>query len=86
MSFSVSYIGKPDAIKKKLVEESARLTGQSKVEFDAVKPSLDTILDQNVANGVVRLDANGHATFDKDVKKFGSCSVTVSSLGSQLAE
>lgn len=85
MSFSVTCIGKPDAIKRKLVEESARLTGQSKTEFDALKPALDTILDQQVGNGVVRLDANGHATFTDGVKTYGNCNVDVKSLG-QIAE
>lgn len=85
MSFSVSIIGMPEAIKRKLVEESERLTGQSKVEFDAVKPALDTILDQQVNNGVVHLSANGHATFTEGEKIYGSCGVEVKTLG-QLAE
>jgi hypothetical protein len=85
MSFSVTFIGKPDAIKRKLAEESERLTGQSKQEFDAVKPALETVLDQNVGNNVLRLDANGHASFNGDTKAYGQCSVSVSVLG-QLAE
>jgi fructose-1-phosphate kinase PfkB-like protein len=86
MSFSVSFIGKPDAIKRKLAETSACLTHQSKTEFDALKPALDTILDQQVGNGVVSLNANGHATFDAGgVKTYGNCSVDVKTLG-QIAE
>lgn len=90
MSFSVSFIGKPEAIKRKLVEESERLTGPSKEEFDAVKPALETILDQQVNNGVIHLTANGYATFNKidgypPDKTYGSCSVEVKTLG-QLAE
>ena len=85
MSFSVTFVGKPDAIKRKLAEESARLTDQSKAEFDAVKPALDTILDQQVGNGAVHLSANGHASFTNGVKTRGSCSVTVSTLG-EIAE
>lgn len=89
MSFSVSLIGKPEAIKRKLVEESGRLTGQSKVEFDVVKPALDILLDQQVNNGCIQLNANGHATFiDADTKAektYGNCSVEVKCLG-QIAE
>jgi hypothetical protein len=85
MSFSVTFIGKPDAIKRKLAEESARFTDQSKIEFDALKPALDTILDQQVSNGVVHLTASGHATFKDGVKTYGNCSVEVRSLG-QIAE
>jgi hypothetical protein len=85
MSFSVTFIGKPDAIKRKLEEESARLTDQSKAEFDALKPALDTILDQQVGNGAVQLHANGHATFANGVKTYGNCNVDVKSIG-QIAE
>lgn len=85
MSFSVSFIGKPEAIMRKLGEESERLTGQSKTEFDALKPALETILDQQVGNGVISLNANGHASFSHGAKTFGTCSVEVKTLG-QLVE
>lgn len=75
MSYSVTFTGTPEEVKAKLAEESAKLSGQSKVEFDAVKPALETILDQQVANGNVRLHANGHATFVNSVKTYGNCSV-----------
>ncbi len=101
MSWSVSYIGKPDAIKRKLAEESARLKDHSKLEFDAVKPALETILDQQVGNGLIHLNANGHANFERRtikadsegtptetelVKTYGNCNVDVKSLGAQLVE
>jgi hypothetical protein len=85
MSFSVTFVGKPDAVKRKLAEQSGQLSGQSKAEFDAVRPALETILDQNVGNGVVRLDASGHASFDGETKTYGQCTVSVSVLG-QIAE
>lgn len=86
MSFSVQVVGKPDAIKRTLDAESARLTGQSKEEFDAVRPALDTILDQQVANGIVQLNANGHASFSNGEKTFGNVQVEIKPLGYQLAE
>lgn len=86
MSFSVSFIGKPEAIKRKLAEESDRLTDQSKLEFDTVKPALDTILDQQAGNGIISLSANGHASFKDGVKTSGNCSVDVKSLYGQFAE
>jgi len=85
MSFSVYLIGKPEAIKRKLAEQSESLTGQSKAEFDAVKPALETILDQQVGNGVVQLNAHGHACFVGEEKTYGNCGVEVRALG-QLAE
>jgi hypothetical protein len=85
MSFSVTFVGKPEGIKRKLAEESERLTGQSKTEFDAVKAALEMILDQQVGNGAVYLNANGHASFADGVKTYGSVSVQVKTLG-QIAE
>lgn len=85
MSFSMTFIGKPEAIKRKLAEQSAALTGQSKAEFDAVLPALETVLDQNLGTGIVRLHTNGHATFVNDAKAYGACSVEITTLG-QLAE
>jgi hypothetical protein len=85
MSFSISVIGKPDAVKRKLAEHSANLSGQSKSEFDAVRPALETVLDQNVSNGAVMLSASGHATFQDGVKTYGNCIVEVKVLG-QIAE
>lgn len=85
MSFSVSFIGKPDAIKNALAKESDRLTGQSKEEFDAVKPAIETILDQNMNLGgdpsAFHVEANGHANFTDGVKQYGNCSVKVSRVG-----
>jgi hypothetical protein len=85
MSFSVSFVGKPDALKRALASESERLTGQSKEEFDAVKPAIETILDQNMNIGgdpsVFRVDANGHANFKDGVKQYGNCVVNVQRVG-----
>lgn len=81
MSFSVTFVGKPEAIKRTLAEHSEILKDQSKTEFDAVRPALDTILDQQVDNGAIHLSANGHASFTNGVKTYGSCSVEVKTLG-----
>jgi hypothetical protein len=86
MSWSISVIGKPEAVKRALARQSETLTGQSKEEFDAVKPALDTILDQNVENGLIQLNANGHASFSDGKKTFSNCSVEVKALAGQLAE
>ncbi|MEP6743424.1 MAG: hypothetical protein ABJB61_13075 [bacterium] len=85
MSFSVIFIGKPEAIKRKLAEESNRLTGQSKDEFNALRPALETILDQQFGNGAISLNAYGHASFTDGEKTFGNCGVEVKPLG-QLVE
>jgi hypothetical protein len=86
MSFSVSFVGKPEAIKRQLAKQSALLTHQSKEEFDAILPALETVLDQNVNEYAVQLNASGYASFDQAGKKtHGTCSVEVKPIGA-LAE
>lgn len=86
MSFSVTFIGKPEAIKRALIDYSGKMSGQSKEEFDTVLPALEMILDQNVNNGVVKLDANGHATFTDSIKTYGNCNASVTVLGQVAVE
>ncbi len=85
MSWSINVIGKPDAVKRALVKQSKALAGQSKEEFDAASLAIETLLDQNVANGVVQLDANGHASLTDGKKTYGTCSVSLKTLG-QIVE
>jgi hypothetical protein len=91
MSFYVSIVGKPDALKRQLAKEAETLSGQSREEFDAVRPALEAIIDQNVSDpsvagpSVLRVQANGHATFINGVKTSGQCTVHVESIG-PLAE
>lgn len=84
MSWSISVIGKPEAIKRALARQSGTLSGQSKEEFDAAKPALETLLDQNVENGVVQLDANGHASFTDGKKTYATCSASLKTLGQMV--
>lgn len=86
MSFSVSVVGSVEGIKKRLSEESARLTDASKQEFDAIKPALETLLDQQVSRddqpkAAFQLDASGHAYFENGVKKYGRASVVLKEIG-----
>ena len=85
MSYSITVVGKAEAIKRRLQKHSTELSGQSKAEFDDVLPALETILDQNVGNYCLRLDANGHASFTDGKKIYGQCAVSVSNIG-MLAE
>jgi hypothetical protein len=93
MSYLVTFIGKPEAIKRKLAETSSQLTGGSKDEFDAVRPALETVLDLNVGQGIVRLEASGHAGSyraagappDSEPIHHSNCQVHITVLG-QIAE
>ena len=69
MSWSITSIGNPVNVAKELDEESARLTGQCKVEFDAALPHLKAIVLENFqtrpapyCQPVVKLEASGHGS------------------------
>ncbi len=49
MSWSISFIGKPENVAAALMEESGKLSGQSKIEFDAARDSLITLVNNNFA-------------------------------------
>ena len=49
MSWSVSFTGRPEKVAEAIEAESAKLSGQSKVEYDAAKPHLAALVRQNFA-------------------------------------
>lgn len=79
MSWSVNYIGKPEKIAEALEQQSEKLTGQSKTEFDAALPHLCALVKQNfnkAGDYIVQLDANGHG-YDG----FNNCNVSIKAIG-----
>ena len=84
MSWSNSWIGKPSAIKAAIGRYSDTLTGLSKEEFDAARPHLEGLLDQNTNKDkepIVHLDANGHAYVKDGERQYSACSVTLKTIG-----
>lgn len=77
MSWSLSVIGTPDAVKRALADYSDALAGPSKQEFDEAKPALETLVGQNVGTQAVKLVASGHASFEGDQKTSGNCSAVI---------
>lgn len=83
MSWSINFIGSPENVSKKLTENSERLTGQSKVEYDAALPHIKALVEQNVNKDypiAIRVDANGHG----DTAGNNAVNVTIG-YGGQLA-
>lgn len=96
MSWSFSAVGKPDAVKRAIEESSNnKLTDQSLAEWNDAKPALLTLVSANVGNVVVKVSANGHASFElrttkadsggtppehERVKTQGQCSVVIESF------
>ncbi len=80
MSFGVNFIGTPDAIKRELAAYAERVTGQSKEEFDAVRPAIEAVIDRNIAQGVkpvLHVEAHGHATIVDGLTVYADAAVHV---------
>jgi hypothetical protein len=82
MTWSVSFIGKPEAVVGALEKESDKLTGQCKVEFDAAKPLLVGLVKENFAaegsgytQGMIRLEASGSGACRDGKQLQRSCQV-----------
>lgn len=82
MSWSITLIGKTDNIVKALEEQSAKLEGGSKVEFDAALPHLVGLVKENfnnIGNPVMQLTAAGHGH-----DSYRHCTVSLQFLGGTL--
>lgn len=82
MSWSINYIGSPEGISKALKDNSEKLSGPSKEEFDAALPHIDALVNQNYGGSyphVLKVEANGSGHGD-----YRNCNISISSLGGQL--
>lgn len=84
MSWSIACIGHPEAVAAALDEYGAKLTDQSKAEFDAALPMLKGLVLQNFvppdnANGQPTIDfeASGHGVAINGVDRDRSCRVLI---------
>lgn len=87
MSWSNSWMGKPSAIKAAIGRFADTLSGLSKEEFDAARPHLEGLLDQNSnkeKEPIVELSASGHAYVKDGERQYSSCSVTLKTIGNIL--
>ena len=72
MSWSFSAIGKPDAVKRAIIESSNNtLTGPSLTEWNDAKPALLALVGANVGN-VVKVNATGSASMT-----YGQCACVI---------
>ncbi len=86
MSWSVSLVGTAEGVSRELDTIGKGMTdGQSKLEFMDAKPHLQGLLAQAVKQNV-KLNANGHATFDGSEKTYGNVSVVLESFYGEWCE
>lgn len=82
MSWSITFIGKPENVAIALEKESEKLNGQSKIEFDSALPHLIALVKENFGTyvPVIRLTANGHGV--GEVSR--NCQVNLEFLGGSI--
>lgn len=82
MSWSISFIGKPEKVVEALEAYSEKLTGPSKEEYDKALPNMASLVKQNFGNEgeLVSVTANGNGYFENGVAKNGRCNVKVDSV------
>lgn len=78
MSWSISLIGKPENVVRALEEQSTKLTGQSKIEFDAALPHFVGLVKENFAENppIVNFSASGHG-MENGVHSYRQCKCNI---------
>ena len=67
MSWSISFIGKPEKVVEALQKQSETLTGESKIEYDSALPHLVGLVNENFGTPYsVKIAASGHGTVYTD--------------------
>ena len=83
MSWSVSFFGTVEKVAEAVEAEGAKLTGQSKLEYDAAAPHLAALVRENFQSGdpaLVRLSASGSGYMEGGVQKNRTACVTLERL------
>ena len=63
MSWSVQFIGKPEKVVEALTEQSEKISGESKVEYDTALPHLIALVKENFGSGyAIKLVASGRGS------------------------
>ena len=82
MSWSVLFIGKPEKVVEALNENSEKLSGYSKTEYDNALPNMVGLVQQNFGNDaqLVKIVANGHGFIENGHPKNGTLSIEISQI------
>lgn len=88
MSWSIYLVGKPENVVKALEEESAKMTGQSKLEYDEALPHLVGLVKQNFHPAsslqAIDLEANGSGYAKGDTQMSRNCSVKIGTFSKRV--
>ena len=97
MSWSFSAVGRPAKVADALIDYGNCISGQSKIEFDAVTSALLTLINQNFSDDpsfkepIIEFSANGSGAAkpgptqaDPPIQLQRSCQVTLKTLYNPL--
>lgn len=89
MSWSVNYIGQPEAVVSALEQEGTKWDGQSKTEFEAARPILTALVKENFSQQpndglTLHLEASGHGYVDNGQQMNRSLSVNLKTVYCKL--
>lgn len=85
MSWSVSFLGEPQKVGKALYDESEKMSGQSKIEYDSALPHLVALVHENFGTSyLIKVDANGHGSSVNGEQKDRYFSATIQPIYSVL--
>ncbi len=82
MSWSISFIGKPEKVAEALEAYSTKIDGYSKVEYDKALPHMVTLVKENFGNEgeLIKLSASGHGYIVNDVPQQGHLNCEITSI------
>lgn len=85
MSWSISFVGKPEKVAEALEAYSSNLSDYSKEEYDNALPSMKGLVLSNFGNeSLVRITANGHGMKVDGVPKQGYLDCNIEQLYTTL--
>lgn len=79
MSWSITFIGKPENVAKALQDQSAKLEGQSKVEYDGALPHFIGLINENFGDNppMLKINASGHGYAVNGEQKNRQCTCAI---------
>lgn len=79
MSWSITFIGKPENVANALEEQSAKLSDQSKVEYDIALPHMVALVKENFGDDspVIKITGNGHGYSVNGEQRQRQCVVSI---------
>ena len=86
MSWSICFIGKPENVVTALEEQSKKMDGQSKVEYDAALPHFAALVKENFGNrqAILKITASGHGYAVNEEQQNRQCTVNIETLWGTL--